>query len=87
MPSNVEKVDLAKQTDTDVILKWDKKPYNYTLECSKNSCENISITAEGNTIMCHISGLIPAANYIFTVYTEFFDARSTGFNYNHTTSK
>ncbi|KAK9953538.1 hypothetical protein ABG768_017522 [Culter alburnus] len=86
VPSNVEKVDLAKQTDTDVILKWDKKPYNYTLECSKNSCENISITAEGNTIMCHISGLIPAANYIFTVYTEFFDARSTGFNYNHTTT-
>ncbi|XP_048031318.1 receptor-type tyrosine-protein phosphatase H-like isoform X2 [Megalobrama amblycephala] len=36
--------------------------------------------------MCHISGLIPATNYIFTVYTEFFDVRSTGFNYNHTTN-
>ncbi|XP_048036300.1 receptor-type tyrosine-protein phosphatase H-like [Megalobrama amblycephala] len=86
VPSNVEKVDLAEQNDTDVILKWDKKTYNYTLKCSKNPCENIIITAEGNTTMCHISGLTPATNYIFTVYTEFFDVRSTGFNYNHTTT-
>lgn len=43
--------------------------------------------AEGNVVTSHISGLSPATNYSFTLYTEFFDVRSTGYNFNHTTSK
>ncbi|XP_048011611.1 receptor-type tyrosine-protein phosphatase H-like [Megalobrama amblycephala] len=84
VPSNVE-VNQVEVNDTYVILRWsgDKK-YNYSLECNKNSCEN-SITPEENTFMCHISLLIPATNYIFTVYTEFFDMRSTGYNLSLTT--
>lgn len=92
MPSKVENLGLAKENDTDVILQWDKtkeqkdKTYEYTLEFSNNSYENITVTTVENKIMCHISGLIPATNYTFTVYTNFFDVRSTGANYSHTTS-
>lgn len=87
MPSNVD-VKLVEHNDTDVILQWDigKDTYAYTLDCNKNPCQ-YNITAEGNNVTCHISSLIPATNYNFTVYTVFSDVRSTGVNYNHTTSK
>lgn len=88
MPYNVKKVDLVEHNDTEVILQWDMdNKYNYTLECNNNSCKNISITKERNNVKYHISDLIPATNYIFIVYTEFFDVRSTGYNLSHTTSK
>ncbi|XP_051737786.1 receptor-type tyrosine-protein phosphatase H-like isoform X4 [Ctenopharyngodon idella] len=86
MPSNVD-VKLVEHNDTDVILQWDigKDTYAYTLDCNKNPCQ-YNITAEGNNVTCHISSLIPATNYNFTVYTVFSDVRSTGVNYNHTTT-
>ncbi|XP_058621181.1 receptor-type tyrosine-protein phosphatase H isoform X2 [Onychostoma macrolepis] len=87
MPSNVLNVTV-KSNDTDIILQWDvvsnidNNTYRYTLEnrdeppvnCPKN-------IAEGNKVTCHISHLIPATNYSFTLYTEFADLRSTGFNF------
>ncbi|KAK7123986.1 hypothetical protein R3I93_022177 [Phoxinus phoxinus] len=73
--------------DTDVIFKWNtsNKAYNYSLENSKTSRGYINIIfTQGNEV--HISGLNPATNYSFTLYTEFFDVRSTGYNFSHTTS-
>ncbi|XP_077100377.1 receptor-type tyrosine-protein phosphatase H-like isoform X2 [Siphateles boraxobius] len=89
VPSNIANPPIVVHfNDTDVILKWNtsNKAYNYSLESSNTSIENINIIAEGNEVKCHISDLSPATNYSFTLYTEFFDVRSTGYNFNHTTS-
>ncbi|XP_016410646.1 receptor-type tyrosine-protein phosphatase H-like [Sinocyclocheilus rhinocerous] len=92
VPSNVQNVNVT-HNDTDMILQWDvvsntdNNTYNYTLENRDEppvNCTNQ--TAEGNEVTCHISGLMPATNYSFTLYTEFADLRSTGFNfYSNTT--
>ncbi|XP_067290614.1 receptor-type tyrosine-protein phosphatase H [Pseudorasbora parva] len=84
VPSKVENVIVVEHNDTDVILQWNvgNKSYSYSLEFSKITRE--SIITKGNE--SHISGLIPATNYSFTLYTEFFDVRSTGYNFNHTTT-
>ncbi|XP_059380346.1 receptor-type tyrosine-protein phosphatase H-like [Carassius carassius] len=92
MPSNVQNVNV-RSNDTDMILQWDvvsntdKNNYSYTLENRNEPPVNCSSqTEDGNKVICHISGLMPATNYSFTLYTEFADLRSTGFNfYNITT--
>lgn len=93
VPSNVLNVTV-KSNDTDMILQWnvvsniDNNAYNYTLESRDKppvNCTNY--IAEGNEVTCQISDLIPATNYSFTLYTEFADLRSTGFNFYNTTRK
>ncbi|KAK7118123.1 hypothetical protein R3I94_021835 [Phoxinus phoxinus] len=90
VPSNVADTPIVVAfNDTDVIFKWNtsNKAYTYSLENSKTSHENINIiSTQGNEVTGHISGLNPATNYSVTLYTEFFDARSTGYNFSHTTS-
>lgn len=90
MPSNVaHPPTVVDFNDTDVILQWNtsNKAYTYSFESRNTSCEYINITAEENEVTCHIKDLIPATSYNFTLYTEFFDVRSTGYNVSHTTSK
>lgn len=93
VPSNVLNV-IVKSNDTDIILKWDvvsnidNNTYIYTLESRDEPLVNCTnFIAKGNEVTCHISDLIPATNYSFTLYTEFADLRSTGFNFYNTTSK
>ncbi|XP_059391527.1 receptor-type tyrosine-protein phosphatase H-like isoform X1 [Carassius carassius] len=86
MPSNVENV-MPKLNDTDMILQWnvvpniDNNSYNYTLEYKDEPVDCINYIAERNEVTCHISDLIPGTNYSYTLYTEFADLRSTGFNF------
>ncbi|XP_043081873.1 receptor-type tyrosine-protein phosphatase H [Puntigrus tetrazona] len=88
MPSNVQKVNVTSN-DTDIILQWDVVPnidnnsYKYALENRAEQPVNCN-NQTGET--CHISGLIPATNYSFTLYTEFADLRSTGFSFYSITS-
>ncbi|XP_026056589.1 receptor-type tyrosine-protein phosphatase H-like [Carassius auratus] len=92
MPSNVQNVKV-RSNDTEMILQWDvvsntsNNNYSYTLENRNEPPVNCgSQIVDGNKVICHISGLMPATNYSFTLYTEFADLRSTGFNfYNITT--
>ncbi|KTF80106.1 hypothetical protein cypCar_00036679 [Cyprinus carpio] len=87
MPSNVNENVNAKLNDTDIILQWNVVPnidnnnYNYTLENRDGPVNCTDYTAERNEVTCHISDLIPGTNYSFTLYTEFADLRSTGFNF------
>ncbi|XP_056105800.1 receptor-type tyrosine-protein phosphatase H-like isoform X2 [Rhinichthys klamathensis goyatoka] len=89
VPSNIANTPTVVDfNDTDVIFQWttSNKAYNYSLERSNTSREYIYNIGEGIKVTCHINGLIPATNYSFTLYTEFFDVRSTGFTFSHTTS-
>uniref|UniRef100_A0A8C1KTA3 protein-tyrosine-phosphatase n=2 Tax=Cyprinus carpio TaxID=7962 RepID=A0A8C1KTA3_CYPCA len=87
MPSNVNENVNAKLNDTDIILQWNVVPnidnnnYNYILENRDGPVNCTDYTAERNEVTCHISDLIPGTNYSFTLYTEFADLRSTGFNF------
>lgn len=90
MPSNVADPPIVVDfNDTYVILQWNtsNKAYNYSLESNRSSHECINITPEGNTLTFHIDNLIPATSYSFTLYTKFFDVKSTGYIFSHTTSK
>ncbi|XP_073797527.1 receptor-type tyrosine-protein phosphatase H isoform X2 [Danio rerio] len=88
VPSNVENVSVVEANDTDVILQWNAVPneqnkYNYILKYNDVE-ESVDFTTE-NEIKHHVSGLIPATNYNFTLHTEFYSQNSTGYNFNHTT--
>ncbi len=93
VPSNVLNVTV-KSNDTDIILQSDvvsnidNNTYRYTLESRAEPPVNCTNSiAEGNEVTCHMSDLIPATNYSFTLYTEFTDLRSTGFHFYYNTSK
>jgi len=90
VPSNIANPPkVVDFNDTDVTFQWitSNIAYNYSLERSNTSREYIYNIAEGIEVTRHINGLNPATNYNFTLYTEFFDVRSTGYKFSHTTSK
>ncbi|XP_039522534.1 receptor-type tyrosine-protein phosphatase H-like isoform X2 [Pimephales promelas] len=89
VPSNIANPPkVVDFNDTDVTFQWitSNIAYNYSLERSNTSREYIYNIAEGIEVTRHINGLNPATNYNFTLYTEFFDVRSTGYKFSHTTS-
>ncbi|XP_056306450.1 receptor-type tyrosine-protein phosphatase H [Danio aesculapii] len=90
VPSNVENVSVVEVNDTDVILQWNAVPnelnnkYDYVLKYG--DVEEFLEKTNGNMIELNVSGLIPATNYSFTLHTEFYSQRSTGFNFYLSTS-
>ncbi|XP_073797528.1 receptor-type tyrosine-protein phosphatase H isoform X2 [Danio rerio] len=90
VPSNVESVSVVEAIGTDVILQWNAVPneqnnkYHYILKYSDVE-ETVDPTDE-NVITHHVSGLNPATNYSFTLHTEFYSQRSTGYNFYLSTS-
>ncbi|XP_065144043.1 receptor-type tyrosine-protein phosphatase H-like isoform X2 [Paramisgurnus dabryanus] len=94
IPSNVAEVSVVNRNDSYLILQWrivtngDDSTYNYSLEYRNESVvETIIINPDGNSpVECNISGLIPATNYSFTLYTIFDDLRSKGFNFTNSTT-
>ncbi|XP_073720191.1 receptor-type tyrosine-protein phosphatase H isoform X1 [Misgurnus anguillicaudatus] len=94
IPSNVADVSVVNRGDSYFILQWmivtnvDNNTYNYSLEYRNESwVKNITIIPGGNSTVKHpISGLIPATNYSFTLYTIFDDLKSKGFNFTNTTT-
>ncbi|XP_056594360.1 receptor-type tyrosine-protein phosphatase H isoform X2 [Triplophysa dalaica] len=94
VPSNVVGVSVVKRNDTAMNLQWnivtntDNNTYNYTLNYRNESTEETLpiYTDDHSLVICEISGLIPATNYIFILYTIFEDVRSKGYNFtNYTT--
>lgn len=89
VPSNVERVSVVEVNDTKVILQWNAVPnvennkYNYILKY--NDVERYVNLTNENVVKQNVSDLIPATNYNFTLYTEFYSQASTGFNFYHST--
>ncbi|XP_051538698.1 receptor-type tyrosine-protein phosphatase H-like [Myxocyprinus asiaticus] len=94
VPSNVDSVSVVHCNDTDMILQWDivtnrdNNTYTYILQYineSRNKNRTIS-PDENSVIILHISSLIPATNYSFTLYTLFENVTSNGYNFKNSTT-
>lgn len=92
VPSDVVGVSVVNRNDTAMNLQWnivtntDNNTYNYTLKNVLTE-EMLPIYTDDHSLVTReISGLIPATNYRFILYTIFDDVRSKGYNFTNYTS-
>ncbi|KAA0704992.1 Receptor-type tyrosine-protein phosphatase H [Triplophysa tibetana] len=96
VPSDVVGVYVVNRNDTAMNLQWnivtntENNTYNYTLNYRKDSTESFLYstiyTDDTSLVISEISGLIPATNYSFILFTIFDDVRSQGYNFNNFTT-
>ncbi|XP_041938242.1 receptor-type tyrosine-protein phosphatase H isoform X1 [Alosa sapidissima] len=91
-PSNVNKVEVLNQTETELWLKWDKvnnnNSYDYKLR-NNNGGEESSIISRSDTnkhVEYKVSSLSAGTNYSFTLFTVFEGVNSTGFPFSAVTA-
>ncbi|TRY79015.1 hypothetical protein DNTS_022220 [Danionella cerebrum] len=90
VPSQVDSVSVLSANDTSVNLQWNAVPglenNNYRYILKYNSIVSEELFAVNNVVKYHVPKLIPATNYNFTLYTKFYEERSSGLTFSHMTS-